>query len=348
MINLQNYEEWFLLYTDNELSSEQKQMVENFVSENPELKEELDLLQETIVPIENRISNDWNTLIKNEVPEWEELALLAIDDELSGDGKKEWENILQNSAESNYFFNTLKATKLSNDIIVFQDKKSLVRQESKPKTFPLWIRYASIAAILSGILLMVWNEQKTNQTKLASIVPSKPIIISQNTTIVTPTKNITKPELPSKKDKEKDFDKHEEDYIASSKQKSLRSSKIKSYKATENKSQIIVNPLISTLENSKDVVAIVPSATIISAKPNVINAVFVTSDQPKKEVKSGKRFVMLDDENSDRGKLYVANTEINTQKLFGWLKKNKFGKTKENTKKVEIANFEISIKTNDL
>ena len=48
-INRNNYEEYFLLYIDNELSVAEKNMVEAFVAANADLGEELVMLQQSIV-----------------------------------------------------------------------------------------------------------------------------------------------------------------------------------------------------------------------------------------------------------------------------------------------------------
>ena len=45
-INRHNYEEYFILYMDNELSSDDRRMVEAFIVQHPDLKEELELLQQ--------------------------------------------------------------------------------------------------------------------------------------------------------------------------------------------------------------------------------------------------------------------------------------------------------------
>jgi hypothetical protein len=57
-INTTNYEEYFLLYIDNELSDEQKVAVENFLQENPVYKKEFSLLQQSVLVPENILLED--------------------------------------------------------------------------------------------------------------------------------------------------------------------------------------------------------------------------------------------------------------------------------------------------
>jgi hypothetical protein len=83
-INRQTYEEFFLLYTDGELNLDEKKAVEDFIIENPDLKEELILMQEvTFEPDEEIIFEDKASLYREEerkvVPlPWFKLAAAAI------------------------------------------------------------------------------------------------------------------------------------------------------------------------------------------------------------------------------------------------------------------------------
>lgn len=51
-IGIDNYEEYFLLYTDDELSEDEKESTERFVLQHPKLQAEFTLLQQTKLPIE--------------------------------------------------------------------------------------------------------------------------------------------------------------------------------------------------------------------------------------------------------------------------------------------------------
>ncbi len=66
-INRHTYEEYFLLYTDEELNAEERAAVEKFVEEHPELKEELEILgQSVFIPDENIVFGNKEVLYKEE------------------------------------------------------------------------------------------------------------------------------------------------------------------------------------------------------------------------------------------------------------------------------------------
>ncbi|WP_346237966.1 hypothetical protein ABDK00_002700 [Niabella insulamsoli] len=64
-INQHNYETFFLMYVDQELSQDQKEQVEAFVRQHPALAKELELLKQTLSPVDKSVLfNDKANLMK--------------------------------------------------------------------------------------------------------------------------------------------------------------------------------------------------------------------------------------------------------------------------------------------
>ena len=66
-INRHNYETFFLLYADNELSASERKAVELFVQENADLETELHSILETKLPEEIIKFTGKGQLYKNEI-----------------------------------------------------------------------------------------------------------------------------------------------------------------------------------------------------------------------------------------------------------------------------------------
>src|SRR5688572_32596288 len=89
-ITTSNYEAYFVLYVDNELSAEERAAVENFVLQYPELKTELDLLLSTKISAEEVTMEGKELLFSQSMKQSviDESLLLYIDDELSAEEKE--------------------------------------------------------------------------------------------------------------------------------------------------------------------------------------------------------------------------------------------------------------------
>jgi hypothetical protein len=83
-ISMNNYEEWLLSYTDNELTAEERKDVEGFVAEYPSVKKELDLLQQTKLQPEKIVFPDKESLYHKEekvrvvAMRWWRIAAAAV------------------------------------------------------------------------------------------------------------------------------------------------------------------------------------------------------------------------------------------------------------------------------
>ena len=68
-ITPENYEEYLLLYVDNELTAAEKEMVDAFLIVHPELQIELDMLMSTRLPVlATRLRVARTVLIATDVP----------------------------------------------------------------------------------------------------------------------------------------------------------------------------------------------------------------------------------------------------------------------------------------
>ncbi|HTS43559.1 MAG TPA: hypothetical protein VMH01_04125 [Puia sp.] len=209
-INRNNYEDFFLLYADGELSATEKKAVESFVSENPDLAQELVLLQQTkLIPdhtifFENRESllksAEDNSLIKHS--NYEEFFLLYVDNELDEKNKKAVERFIAQYPELQKELILLQKAHLEPDnSIVFEGKSGLYKKEDR-RTVPLpWLRIASAAAVvllIAGLMILKYsnphpqpsvavnkinNDSKSSEKNNLSVT-SPPLDSSHNTNAI--------------------------------------------------------------------------------------------------------------------------------------------------------------------
>lgn len=151
-----------MMYADGELSSADRQAVDRFVMENPDLSEELALFEQLQLPADNISFTGKHSLYRFEAEDitatnHEEQFLLYLDNELDAAAKEKVEIfVLQNPAYQDAF-TVLKQTKLPVETVVFADKASLYRKEEKrPVAFMYWGRMAAAAAFI-GVAVLVWT-----------------------------------------------------------------------------------------------------------------------------------------------------------------------------------------------
>lgn len=185
-INRHNYESFFLLYTDNELCAADRNTVEIFVKDNADLKQELDMLQQSIVQPDKITFKAKNNLLKPEIftTSTEEKLLLYIDKELSVPMMKELEIMMAADDKLSTELSLLQQTKLSVDSnIVFADKHFLYRQE-KNRVIPFgWWKLAAAGVFIGfgiwGMKVYVNKPGAVTAIEVAgkiTVQPSNPVI----------------------------------------------------------------------------------------------------------------------------------------------------------------------------
>lgn len=250
-INRYNYEEYFLLYTDNELGKDEREAVERFVEENPDLKNELTSLQGAVLHVDEEVrfpgkkellsSNASLSIINND--NYTEYFLLYGDNELSNEEKAQVEQYVYHNPELQGEFELFLAVKAEPDrSIIFENKESLIRQASGGRVVAGWLKFtASIAAALIFLLFGYLNYNAENDVQPGPM-------ISQNIGKDTPTKkkplitienNIDKPD--SNKNEQPvnagDESQGQQNNPASSENISLAQTKVQTSRATNKGSE---------------------------------------------------------------------------------------------------------------
>lgn len=174
-INRHNYEEFFILYMDNELAADDRRAVEAFVQLHPDLKEELDLLLQYKLEPDTTIvfaGKEELQKINGETPvslsNYEEWMILYTDHELTAAQQLQFEQFMIAHPGLTKEFEQFKQSKLVPEHVTFTGKASLYRKEEKMRRLPAWWRFAAAAILLLAIgitAVMVINNNSEGEKK---------------------------------------------------------------------------------------------------------------------------------------------------------------------------------------
>ena len=177
-ITRHNYETFFLLYVDKELPAAERNAVDVFVQENPDLQMELALLQDTVMTADDIVLDKKGWLyMEEDITALQENLLLYVDEELNHADKKTIEAILATDIAAQKEWTVLQQTKLQPDMeVVFADKQSLYRKEPGRVVAFKWWRVAAAAVLLGfGIWtgVSVYKNSNTSKTGTEELANSK-------------------------------------------------------------------------------------------------------------------------------------------------------------------------------
>jgi hypothetical protein len=203
-IDRHNYEEFFLLYVDNELTAEQKEWIEQFVQENPDLAIELEILQQTALHADDSIVFDGKeALLRSEtgsivnIDNYEEYLIAYIDNELNDHEKIDFFKFAMAHPQVKEELAIYQQTKLQPEKeIVFADKEILYKREEKVKVISIqWWKIAVAAAIIFGIgitTVAILNKKDTAVPEEVAVKGNQPK--KENPVAVKPEQELKKEE----------------------------------------------------------------------------------------------------------------------------------------------------------
>src|SRR6478609_2443437 len=176
-INRHNYEEFFLLYVDNELNTSLRHAVEDFAKQNPDLAIELDMLMQVKVLPGEIMFADKEILLRTEgesidETNHEEYFLLYIDNELSDAKRAEVEMyVLQHPALQDEF-TVLKQAVLKPEVISYGNKEALYRTQKRRAIYLKPWQFAAAAIFIGACLTGWWMMQKSLVGEIVATVPA--------------------------------------------------------------------------------------------------------------------------------------------------------------------------------
>jgi len=162
-IHLGNYEAFFLLYMDGELSPVQMDAVAHFLQAHPDLQGAFDLLLTTKLDGE-AVVMDKEALLSPAMHQRtaEEDLLLYIDNELD-EGKRQSvaQAIIDNQYYSGQYYTLLKARLDPAEAILHPDKKELYRRTERGVRAGFWLRVAAVLLLLaSAVVFFLGGERE--------------------------------------------------------------------------------------------------------------------------------------------------------------------------------------------
>ena len=202
-INQHNYEHYFLMYIDNELSAEERAAVSDFIMQHPNYANKLQALQQLKISPDTLIYENKFSLYK--LSEQDEQSITYLENEMTSEEKASFENKLSENITLQSTVKQWQSTFITPPITIEIEqnfKNSLYKKSAQIK--PLWAtvtfkRWASVAAILLLVigynLFNAENKQEassfTNINGVKAELNNTEVIEMNNGTDINATKSAT-------------------------------------------------------------------------------------------------------------------------------------------------------------
>ena len=362
VITRDNYEAYFVMYIDDELNATERKAVEQFITQNPDLEEELIMLQQSVLRADNDIVFDHKELLfkgTEQTPineqNCEEYFVRYGDDELTNAEKDKVEQFVYHHPQYQADFELIQQIKLVPDnALSFPDKTYLYRcEEDDNRVIAFaWWRFSAAAVAILVIGTLAWFIVN-NTGNRHDVVKETPSVQSNDDNtlpqVITPEKNeansvaVTEPANTATNDKQpdniavavshkknisKDSNKQQTPYVQQIETPTPEQDPETQVIALVHKPVDVVvtnsneTPAVNSAEIRNTVIQQVPVHTVVSKPKN-------ETDQAFKED-------------------YVLNAPINKTPLRGFFRKvsrvvEKVTNPEEGKKGVRIANLEIAL-----
>jgi hypothetical protein len=212
-IDRSNYEIWIIDWLDGNLNDHQAEELRLFLQNNPDIREELDFLDNiAIKPAENTFLNkDRLRKTTADIPlsQLEYLSVGFLENDLSSEQRDELLEIIEKDPVKKRSFDLVQKTKIIPETHIYKHKNLLTRRSAAQKSLRITVWGLSAAASI-GLLIMIYlfipKQLPDNSTfivqnigtdtnlvqMIRETVPEKAPVVK----ITFPAKNVAKAHLP--------------------------------------------------------------------------------------------------------------------------------------------------------
>ncbi|GAB3413836.1 anti-sigma factor family protein [Niabella aquatica] len=169
-INRHNYEEFFLMYVDLELSAAEREMVDAFIQQNPDLKAELDLLRYTVSGSEKDIHLEDKEKLMAINGFREEDLLTYLDEEIAPEMAAAIEKAADENDNIKQRLALLEKLYFKPDTSVVYPGKDVLYRRARVKKMDWWkMAIAASLLLLVSAWLFLYKEETEVESPLAVI-----------------------------------------------------------------------------------------------------------------------------------------------------------------------------------
>ena len=169
-ITRDNYEVFFLDYLEGNLEENHIDQFLDFLEQNPDLKEELQLFENISLPEEDLLFSDKESLYKKSVYEKELLEnkfVAYLENDLQARERELFESWLADNPEFQHEYQLFAKTRLAPDSnVVFPAKKLLYRKPAKVLVLNWVTRVAAVVVLLWGVSTVFQKQNPTGKLPL--------------------------------------------------------------------------------------------------------------------------------------------------------------------------------------
>jgi len=168
MITRDNYESYFVDYLEGNLPEDQIDQFLDFLNQNPDLKEELHLFEEVVLPEESVVFQDKQQLRKSQTDEMqlqENKVIAYLEGDMDMHESRAFEAYLNQHPELRKEYQQFEKTRLIPDLSIRYGAKNKLYHRSSQTVVLTWVaRAAAVVVLLWGINSLI---QKPNKTEIA-------------------------------------------------------------------------------------------------------------------------------------------------------------------------------------